>query len=203
MADEAPTVAAPVEEPNTAAPSDEPEEPRIPRSRLNEESAKRKEAERQLAEMRARVEEIESAGLSEAEQAKKRAQQLEERLREAEKAAEERTAEAARVRAEQWISTAAATAGFEDPEDAVLRIKAGEIESPEDAERAVKRLLKNPKSQRFLKQEDPKLPGRVLENGRAPSKGNPPATGAIDVDAESRMLADALKGFANRWHTVD
>lgn len=159
---------APVEEPNTPA-----EEPRIPRERLNQEAAKRKQAEKELTELRTRLEELEASGLSELEQAKKRAEALERRAAEAEERATQQENAVKQTRAENWLSAAATAAGFEDAEDAVLRIKTDDIESPEDAERAVKKLAKA--KPRLLKTDDPQLPGRVLADGRTPQPGKDPA----------------------------
>lgn len=195
--------AAPVEEPAAAdvAEVEVEEEPRIPRERLNQETKKRKEAEKKLTDMQRRLDELEAAGLSETEQERKARERVERERDELKAERDQLAQDGQKARAESWITAAARDAGFEDAEDAVLRINAADIETAEDAERAVKRLAKA--KPRLLAAEEPKLPGQVLANGRATTgKDDGKPKSAIDPEGEARGIADALKPFLNSWREV-
>lgn len=165
--------------------------------RLNKESDKRKAAEKraqehekELKSIKAQMEEREQQGLPELDQMKKRLEAAEKRAEEADNRAKEFEAQATNTRREQWVSTAAAGQNFIDPDDAVRYVDLSEIESADEAERAVKRVAKA--KAHLLRDEDPQIPGRVLENGRtAPTakKGN------IDLDDEAQMISANLKQF--------
>ena len=163
--------------------------------------AKAKQLERQITELQQSMEERESAGLPELEQMKRQMQKLEERAAAAERERDETKSEAQTIRAQGWISAAARDANFEDPEDAVLRISAADIESPEEAEREVKKLAKA--KPRLVKQDDPALPGQVLRNGQpaTPARQVPgtaapgSALGLISTEAEAEAVGEALAQF--------
>jgi hypothetical protein len=156
--------------------------------RLNKESGKRKDAEKRLAELEAKLAERETEGLPELERERKQREQLEKRLADAEKAREESEKAIHVARAERWVIAAAKD--FADPEDATRFVDLADIEDADQAERAVKRIAKA--KPHLLKSEDRKLPGRVLENGRAAGKDR----GKDDAQYEeaARLAAD-LKQF--------
>ena len=141
-----------------------------------------------MADLRREMEERETAGLPELERERKRAEQLEKRAAEAEAKATEADAKLARSQKERWVTAAAKD--FADPADAVAFVSLDDIEDEKDAERAVKRLAAQKKH--LLKAEDPKLPGRVLQNGQQPATV---ANGGINPSAEAEMLAGSLKDF--------
>lgn len=178
-----------------------PEDQSVPYERFAQVNKKAKEAadrakqlEKQMADLQAQMEERESAGLPELERERKRAEQLEKRIQDAEKRADEAEQRVQRTQRERWVAAAAQAQNFADPSDASAFVNLDDIEDEKDAERAVKRLAGQKKH--LLKAEEPVLPGRVLENGRAPEEG--PKDG-INLDAEARLVADNLKQFlANR-----
>jgi hypothetical protein len=198
----------PVEGAPTAAPeADKPEGTDVEKQafldRLSKESAKRKDAEKraatvekELADIRTKLEEKESAGLPEVEQLRKRLEAAEKAAEKAQALAEER--EQAITRSQRERLVLAAAKDLDDPTDALRypeHVDLDAIEDADQAERAVKRLVKA--KPRLLKDDGPKQPqiGRVLENGKTSS----PKSGGIDLDAEAQMVADNLKQFlANR-----
>ena len=144
--------------------------------------------QKQLDDLKAQMDERETAGLPELERERKRAEQLEKRAQEAEQKATEADAKLARSQKERWVTAAAKD--FADPADAVAFVDLDAIEEEKDAERAVKRLAGQKKH--LLKAEEPVLPGRVLQNGQQPATA---ANGGINPSAEAEMLAGSLKDF--------
>ncbi len=204
MAEEAATETA--ETTTSETTTTEAEEQRVPYERFQKANLKAKEAadrasklEREIADLRAQFEERESAGLPELERERKRAEQLEKRAAEAEKRAEETERNLSRAQRERWAAQAASALNFVDPDDAARYLDLDDIEDADQAERAVKRVAKA--KPHLLRGEEPKLPGRVLENGRtaSPSKG---AAGGIDAKTEAESLAAGLKQFTDRWHVA-
>jgi colicin import membrane protein len=185
----------PAPEATVDAPAADPvEDQRVPYERFQQANKKAKEAadrakalEKQMSDLQAQMEERESAGLPELERERKAREAAEKRLAEAEQRAEETERKVHLANAQSWISKAAQDAGFEDSEDAILRVDASEIESPQDAERAVKRLAKE--KPRLLKQEDRKLPGQVLKNGQPATPATDPLK-AADEEAARAMLTE-------------
>jgi hypothetical protein len=166
--------------------------------RLGKESAKRKEAEKRatdieksLAELKAQMEERESAGLPELERERKRAEQLEKRAAEAERKAEEATKAVARGQRERWVTTAAQALNFADPSDAVAFVNLDDIEDEADAHRKAKRVASEKKH--LLKAEEPTLPGRVLKDGRTST--DQPKDAATNMRDEAQYVSDALVQF--------
>ena len=143
-----------------------------------------------FAELKAQMDERETAGLPELERERKRVEQLEKRAADAEAKAAETDAKLARTVKERWVTAAAKD--FTDPGDAVAFLNLDDIEDEKDAERAVKRLAGQKKH--LLKSEDPVLPGRVLQNGQATT----PNAGGFDLGREAQKLADGLKQFASK-----
>lgn len=183
---------------NTIVPAEAPEE-RVPYERFQQANQKAKEAaqktaklEKELADIRAQMEEREAAGLPELERERKRAEALEKRATEAEQRAEQAMQQQVRSQRERLVIAAARD--LDDPSDALRYpefINLDDIEDADQAERAVKRLVKaKPK---LLKDTEPSQPqiGRVLEGGK-PKNGQ---TSNIDLDSEAQMLAERLKQF--------
>jgi phage gp16-like protein len=164
--------------------------------RLNKESGKRKEAqeradklEKDLADMRAQLEQHEQLGLPEIDRMKNELEKTAKRAEEAEKRAQEFEQQATNTRKERWITAAANSQNFVDPDDAVRYVDLKDIETADDAERAVKRVAKQ--KEHLLKKDSAPLPGRVLENGRAVEPGN----GGINLTEEAQIVSDELKRF--------
>lgn len=186
------------------------DEQRVPYERFQQANKKAREAadrakalERDLAEMRQAMEDREEKGLPELDQLRKRLDVAEKRAQEAEQRAEQTEHKATRMQRERMVSQAASKLNFIDPDDAARYVDLDDIEDADQAERAVKRVAKA--KQHLVKSDDPKLPGRVLENGRTADRdrdGRERPRSPIDPDAEANMLANALKQFTNNWHTV-
>jgi len=199
MSEEDPTVTTTEETTTTSV--TEADENRIPYERFEKVNKQAKDAkaaavaaEKRLVELTQRLEEREAAGMPELEQLKKRLEQTEKRAQEAEKSAEEKEQQVAQSRAERLVVSAAKN--FVDADDAVRFVDLSEIETVEDAERAVKRVAKA--KPHLLKGPDKPLPGRVLENGRAVAP-TVPGGGMLDREAEANVIADGLKPFLDRW----
>ncbi len=206
MADEPATEQVEPQTPEPEAADKEDVEKQAFLDRLSKESAKRKDAEKRateieksLAELKAQMEERESAGLPELDRERKRAEQLEKRAAEADKRAEDAEAKVQRGQRERWVAAAAQSHDFADPSDAAAFVELDEIDDEKDAERAVKRLAA--RKSHLLKREDPQLPGQVLKNGR-PTTSPTTKDGAIDLDAEAQMVSDGLKQFLKNRQTV-
>lgn len=193
MADEA-TTTAPDEGAATTATPEVDVEKQAFLERLNKESAKRKDAEKRLAELEARLQEKETEGLPELERERKQREQLEKRLQDAEKAREASEQAIRTARAERWVTAAAKD--FTDPDDATRFVDLDGIESMEDAERAVKALAK--RKQHLLKREETKLPGRVLENGRREQTDRKGGVDDADAEAAEGFLA-AINRIRTPW----
>lgn len=177
----------------------EQEEQRVPYERFQKANSKAKEAdarakalESDLADLRAKLEDREQAGLPELERLKKDMERAEKRATEAEAKAADAESKVQRAAKERWVAAAAQEQNFADPADASVFVNLDEIEDPKDAERAIKRLASTKKY--LVKNEDPALPGKVLENGRAPVTPETPGTG-INASREAEMLVEGLKPF--------
>lgn len=153
-----------------------------------------KALEKDMADLRAQMDERETAGLPELERERKRAEQLEKRIQDAEKRAEDAERSVHRGQRERWITTAAQAQNFADPSDAAAFVNLDDIEDEKDAERAVRKLAGSKKH--LLKSEEPKLPGRVLKDGRTDT--NERRQTGIDPRADAQILADGLRQFASR-----
>lgn len=191
MTDEATTADAE----DTTQADEKAREETVPYERFTKVNQQAKEAkaqtaalQKQLDDLKAQMDERETAGLPELERERKRAEQLEKRAAEAEAKAAEADSKLARSQKERWVTAAAKD--FADPADAVAFVDLDSIEDEKDAERAVKRLAGQKKH--LLKADDPVLPGRVLQNGQQTSPAPSPAL------AEAEMLADGLKKFLKK-----
>jgi hypothetical protein len=191
--------------PEGGAPAGEekpPTEQTVPYERFQQANAKAKEAaaratalEKSVADLKAAMDERESAGLPELDRMKKDLERQQKRADEAEAKAAEADTKLARSTKATWIRAAAKD--FTDPDDAVAFVDLDTVDDEKDAERAVKDLAKRKKH--LLKGEDPKLPGRVLQNGRTP---DPAATEAVRAQdkrlAEAQELAAGLAQYATK-----
>lgn len=189
-----PPVAAPEEAPTV-------EEQTVPYERFQQVNKKAKEnadrakaLEKDMADLRAQIEERESAGLPELERLKKDMERLQKRAEEAESKAAEADTRLARSQKERWVVAAASAQNFADPSDASAFVNLDDIEDEKDAERIVKRLATQKKH--LLKADEVQLPGRVLKDGQRDEKT--PQPDGIDPLADARILADGLKQFASR-----
>lgn len=186
----------PEETPNgaAAAPVEKPVEETIPYARWEADHKKAKEAqdkarklETEMAELRAQMEERESAGLPELERMKKDLERAAKRAEEAEQRAEQHERALTRTTRERWVTAAAKD--FTDPADASAFLDLDSIEDEKDAERAVKALAK--RKPHLLKAEEPNLPGRVLANGqRVPANGGNGSLEDADRAAAESFLAE-------------
>jgi hypothetical protein len=174
------------------------EEQRVPYERFQQVNQQAKDAkekaaklESDLADIRSQMEEREQQGLPELDQLRKRLEKAEQRAEQAEQEREKALGEAANVRRERWVTAAAAAQNFIDPDDAVRYVDLSEVESIEDAERAVKRVAKQ--KQHLIRDEEPKLPGRVLRDGQREKQDRP--RGGIDREAEAEQVGQALQQF--------
>lgn len=152
-----------------------------------EAKAERDQMRKDMAELKAQMEERESAGLPELERLKKDMERAEKRAAEAEAKAAEADTKLARTTKERWVTAAASSQNFADPSDASAFVDLDDIEDEKDAERAVKRLAAQKKH--LIRSAEPTLPGRVLQNGQTTSAHQ----GADPAIAEAQMISDGLK----------
>jgi DNA repair exonuclease SbcCD ATPase subunit len=192
--------AAPAEPTEPAATTEQPtDDQRVPYERFEQVNKKAKEAaerattlETQLKDLKAQLDDRESAGLPELDRLKKDMERVQKRADEAEARAAAADTKLQRTSRERLITAAAQAQNFADPSDASAFIDLDAIEDEKDAERAVKRLASQKKH--LLKVDEPTLPGLVLKDGKRTEK----KPGDIDVSAEAQMLADGLKQFASK-----
>lgn len=179
----------------------------VPFERFQKVNQQAKEAKQQaaqlakdMAELRAQMEERETAGLPELERERKRAEQLEKRVVDAEARAEAQEKAAAKASRERLVLAAASSAGFDETDDALRYpeyVNLDEIETATDAERAVKRLAKaKPK---LLKADEPRLPGRTLENGRPVSRDGDSAQ--AQRENEGQTILEGIRNLQRGWHS--
>lgn len=171
---EAPAPAAQAPEP--AAPTDRPEE-----NIVAEERRKRQKAEREINQLTARLEELENRDKSELERERSKREQFERQATEASQRLE-------RLERGGWIRSAAAAAGFDDPEDAVAFIASEDVETAADAEKAVARLAK--RKPRLLRDTTPPQIGQVVQNGRQATQQQ---SGEQAISPEAEALLEQVK----------
>jgi hypothetical protein len=188
--------ATPVTEPETA-PVDE----TVPAERFREVAKHKKAAEdrakaleREVADIRAAMEERDSQGLPELERLRKSLEQTQKRADEAEKRATDQERAASNLRKESWVTAAARDLGFIDPEDALnpRYVDLDGIESKDDAERVLKRVAKQ--KAHLVKPAEPDRPqiGKVLENGQAAKPGADPVSGDLNDPGFRRQLGEDM-----------
>lgn len=163
------TPPAPTETPAESAP----EQRTVPYDRFQQVNQEARQAKQQLEELNTRLQELEDRDKSEVERertqrerAQTEAQELKARLQNLERGS--------------LVRSAAAEAGFIDPDDAVGFVSLSEIESEKDAVQAVRNLAK--RKQHLIKQAQPPAQiGQVLANGQPTQAGGPSQR---DIEAE-------------------
>lgn len=209
MADETTTTPPPPEGSDTATEATTKAEESVPYERFAQANRKAKEAadaakaaQRQIDDLKRQVEERESAGLPELERMKKQLEAAERRAEENERKAQETETKLVRSSRERLVTAAAREAGFADPTDASAFLDLDAIEDEKDAERAVKRLAQQKKH--LLKSDEPKLPGKVLENGRpAAPQGTPGGSRTAAADREwAERVAPELQRLVGGWSST-
>lgn len=159
--------------------------------KAREASDRAKALEKSIGELRTAMEARENEGLPELDRMRKDMERLSKRAEEAEAKAAEADTRLARSAKERWV--VAAAKDFNDPSDAVAFVDFDGIEDSKDAERAVRAIAKA--RGYLLKTEEPRLPGKVLENGQAVAQKT---YNGPDFEAEAEMLAGGLKQFATK-----
>lgn len=183
------TTAAPEAATQTPAPAADPPEQTVPYSRFAEVNQTAKQAQQQLKEMQDRLEELENRDKSELERERSKRTQFEQQ-------ASELSARLERMERSGWIRSAAAAAGFEDPDDAVAFIPSDSIESSDDAAKAVKDLAK--RKPKLLRDTTPTQPqvGQVLQNGQPVTAGK----SEPEIDPASlELLKQVQAAQASGW----
>lgn len=175
----------------------------VPYERFKQANSKAKEAadrakalEKQMADLKSQLEEREQAGLPELERLKKDMEKAQKRAEEAEQRAQDADAKVQRTQKERWVTTAAKD--FADPADAAAFLNLDDIEDERDAERAVKGLAKQ--KPHLLKAEEPKIPGRVLENGRQVDRAADQSRSR--EEEEGSMILDGIKQLQRNWQSA-
>jgi DNA repair exonuclease SbcCD ATPase subunit len=196
------TTPPPEGEPRT--PEKPEDDQRVPYERFQKANKDAKEAkdrasklEKQMADLQAQIQEREQAGMPELERERKQREAIEKRLAEAESRAEQAERDREQSRRERWVTDAASELNFKNPRVAAKLIDGlADIEDPDQAMRAVKRLAKS--DDYLIKQDEPALPGRVLSDGRPSSAPTARDGSNIDLSAEAALLAEGLKQFASK-----
>jgi hypothetical protein len=147
-----------------------------------------KKAEKEAADLRARVEELEDRDRTEAERLAKRAEQ-------AERERDELQSRTKNLERGGWVRAAAKD--FHDPDDAVLRANLDELEDPKDAERFVKGLAKEKPHLVKPQDEGPANIAQVLNKGERISSTQDPQR----QEAAQRQ-AEWAEGFAAKLKQV-
>jgi hypothetical protein len=171
------------------------EDQRVPYERFQQANTKAKEAaekasalEKQLNDFKAQMQARDEAGLPELERERKRAESLEKRIADAESRAEAAERSVQTTRREQWVAAAAAAQNFANPARAARLIdNLDSIDDPDQAERAVKRLAKS--DSYLIKADSAPLPGRVLQDGKPPSKDG------AETDPKAGLGAELMEGL--------
>lgn len=147
---------------------------------LNAERKQRRELEKSLNATSARLKELEDRDKSEVERAS-------ERVVSAERERDEARAEAAGVRREGWLLGAASSGGFIDPGDVTALLAGEEIESADDAKRAVTALA----------EAKPHLVGRPDGRDATPGSfgGGQRGSGQQASRGTNADMNEAIRGF--------
>lgn len=168
--------AAPPADPKPAASTTPPAE-----NLIGEAVRKQKVAEKEAADAKAKLEQLEADKLSELEKAQKRAERAEQKATELEQ-------QAAKAQRESLLRNAAQAAKFEDPEDAIVFLAGEDIVDKDAAEAAVKQLA----------ERKPKLLGG--EPGPTPIGGlttqTPPGQVPVGPDGKPDYKAGLAKELA-------
>jgi hypothetical protein len=164
--------------------------------RLNKESGKRKEAqeradklEKDLADMRAQLEQHEQLGLPEIDRMKNELEKAAKRAEEAEKRAQEFEQQATNTRKrERWIIAAANSQNFVDPDDAVRYV---------DLKTSNRPTTRSAPSSAWPSRRSTSSRRTVLRCPAASSKTGAvePGNGGINLTEEAQIVSDELKKF--------
>lgn len=173
-----------------AKPAETPETPvaerTVPYDRFAQVNQEAKQAKQQLEELSNRLQELEDKDKSDLDRERTQRER-------AVSEANELKARLANLERGSLVRSAAAAAGFIDPDDAVGFVNLSEVESEKDAEQAVKRLAK--RKQHLIKQATPPAQiGQVLTNGQ-PTQGGQPQR---DAEAE-QFLAQVKAAQESGW----
>jgi DNA repair exonuclease SbcCD ATPase subunit len=167
-----------------------PAERTVPYERFQQVNQQAKEAKQQLEDLRGRLEELETRDQSEVERERAKREQYESRSRELEQ-------RLTVMERSSWLRSAAADAGFDDPEDAVAFINPSSVESEDEAERAVKKLAK--RKPKLLRDTSPAPQiGQVLANGQRVDPNAPQR----DQDAEAFMAQIRAAQDEDGWQSI-
>lgn len=154
--------------------------------------------ERQFKEVASQLEERENANLPELERMRKQYESMEKRLQDESRARQEAEQTATRVHRENLVASAAAALDFRDPQDAPLFVSLDEIETRQDAERAIKALKKQ---KDYLFKQDDKLPGQVVQNGQQVAHGMQQETPAM-TESDQTLLAEIQQKMSDGWSST-
>jgi hypothetical protein len=179
------------------------EDQRIPYARFEEVNKRAKQAEKELEDLRNRLNEFEDRDKSEVERAQIRAQRAEQQLN-------EMMGKVTVMEKGAWIRSAAAELNFHDPEDAVshLREQLAGLEDHSDAKRLVRNLAKNKKH--LVRDDKPQQQsrpiGQMFAGDQVPSQqqaaaGKSPQQQAAERELEfAQGLSQQLSRFREGWH---
>lgn len=184
------TSAAAAAPPATPPPADPPAERTVPYDRFAQVNEQKAAAQQQLEEMQQRLQELEDRDKSELDKERSKREQFEQQ-------ATEMSQQLQRMERSAWLRSAAAEAGFDDPEDAVAFINPGSVDSAEAAEKEVKKLAKRkPK----LLRETTAAPqiGQVLANGQRVDASSPQA----DENAKAFAAQIAAAQETDGWQSI-
>ena len=168
----------------------EEEEARIPRSRLNAETEKRRAAERRVQEMESRLSDLEDRDKTDVERLTKELERLQKKADDAEKHAAEMETARQRDQKAAWLASAAAKANFHDPDAAAVFADLDTIEDAKTADAAVKRLAKE---RSYLVKQDAPEAQKLQRVGIAGTDGQEvtvPAGGLITPEEQYKRWGE-------------
>lgn len=189
------------EEVTTTDAAAEPAEDTVSADRFREVAKHKKAAEdrekqlkKEMEELRSQLEEREQASLPELERERKAREQLEKQLSEERGQREKYEREMANLRKQDWLKEAARELNFHNPAVAARLVSTlDDIESSEDAARAMKKIAKADKW--LIRDDEPQRPeiGRVLAGGQATQPGAQQATsGDLADPAFKRQMGEEM-----------
>lgn len=143
------------------------EEAMVPSKRLRQETERRQEAERKLADFAARMEALEDKDKTDIERLTKDLERAAKAREDAEKRAQALEQSVAQQAKRSVVAEAAAKLGFRNPADAALFVNLDEIEDSRAAELALKQVAKDKEYLLAPKTPEPKGLERVLAGGGA------------------------------------
>lgn len=176
-------------DPAAAGASQDPPERTVPYERFKQVNEAAQTAKQQLEEMQSRLEELESRDQSELEKERKQREKYERGYSEMQ---QKMTA----LERSSWLRSAAAEAGFDDPEDAVAFISPSSVETVEQAEKEVKKLAK--RKPKLLRETSSAPIGQVLANGQRVD----PAAAQRDEHAEQFAAQIRAAQETDGWQSI-